>query len=52
MNQENGFNETIQDDQVLKDMIFNFVVNRFSDDLQFIKKLNKITFGLMTDNDR
>lgn len=52
MNQENGFNETVQDDQVLKDMIFNFVVNRFSDDLQFIKKLNKITFGLMTDNDR
>lgn len=52
MNQENGFNETIQYDQVLKDMIFNFVVNRFSDDLQFIKKLNKITFGLMTDNDR
>lgn len=53
MNQIQNVGVPRNDDvEALKSTLLNLLVNELSDDMEFVRKVNKITFGLMTDNSR
>ena len=43
-----SYQEEQEDKKAEQDTIINQIVNKWGDDLAFLKKVNKITFGLMT----